>query len=93
MPSQRQKITAVTRDVIVIVLLLFGGAYFIYIAAHGFLTNQAATIGKDSSWLSRDDYPKFFWISIIFYSTAGLFSVLNGIKILTRIFIANNKSE
>lgn len=85
MLNQKQKIPTVIRDVIVIVFLLLGGAYFIYIAAHGFLTNQAATIGKDSSWLSRDDYPQFFWISIVFHATAGLFALLNGARMLARI--------
>ncbi|HEY8102746.1 MAG TPA: hypothetical protein VIF82_18555 [Burkholderiaceae bacterium] len=93
MLNQKQKITAITSDIIVIAFLIFGGAYFIYIAVHGFITNQVATIGKDSSWLSRDDYPKFFWISIIFHAAAGSFAVLNGMKMLVRIFNFTSKSE
>jgi hypothetical protein len=93
MLNQKQNIVVVIRNAIVIVIFLFGGAYFMYIAAHGLLTNQAVTIGKDSPWLTRRDYPEFFWISIIFHAMAGLFSVLNGIRMLTRILDTDNKDK
>lgn len=86
MQKQKRNITTRLRDIIVILFLFLGGAYFVYIAAHGYLTSQASTIGKDSPWLSRSEYPAFFWISILFHATAGLYALMNGAKMLARVF-------
>ncbi len=85
MQNKKRTTTALIRDLIAILFLLLGGTYFIYIAAHGYLTNQASTIGKDSPWLSRADYPMFFWISIIFHAMAGIYALRNSAKMLTRV--------
>lgn len=90
-PNRKRNITI--RNLIVIAFLLFGGAYFIYIAAHGFLTSQASTIGKDSPWLSRADDPAFFWVSIVFHASAGIFAILNGTKMLTRMLNPSRRKQ
>lgn len=93
MPNRKHHLTALLRDIAIIALLLGGGAYFIYIAIHGFVTDQASTIGKDSSWMSRADYPKFFWISIIFHGSAGSFAIISGLKMLVQKLVSRNKKK
>jgi hypothetical protein len=83
---QKQKTDTVIRDITVIAFLLFGGGYFIYIAAHGFLTDQVSTMGRDSPWFSHKDYPNLFWVSIVFHTSAGLYAILTGVRMLKRVF-------
>jgi hypothetical protein len=85
MQIQKRSLKSVIREFAVILFLLLGGAYFIYIAAHGFVTNQVSTIGRDSSWMTRADYPAFFWISIIFHGSSGIFAMWIGAKMLRRV--------
>jgi hypothetical protein len=93
MQKQKNNLTAAIREYTVITFLLIGGAYFLYIAAHGFLTNQASTIGKDSSWLTRTDYPTFFWISILFHAWAGVFAILIATKMFKRVLRLNRSKQ
>lgn len=93
MPKSKHHLNALIRDLVIIAFLLAGGAYFIYIAIHGFITDQASTIGKDSSWMSRNDYPTFFWITIVFHASAGSFAILTGLKMLTKKIILHYKSK
>jgi hypothetical protein len=88
MPDQKRNLTTLLRDMIVIAFMLFGGAYFVYIAAQSFFTDHAITIGDDSSWLSRSDYPGFFWFSMLFHISSGVFAIVNGTKMLARLLKA-----
>lgn len=62
---------------VMLVLSFFVG----YLCVHGFLTDQAPSIGRYAQpfWFSRVAHPEQFWVSIIFHALLGavlLFSTL-----------------
>jgi hypothetical protein len=93
MPEQKRNLTTLIRNMIVIAFMLIGGAYFVYIAAQSFFTDHAITIGDDSSWMSRSDYPAFFWFSIVFHASSGAFAILNGARMVMRLLNLTGRSK
>lgn len=66
-------------------LVTFGLVSFLgYLCVHGFLTDQAPTMGRYARqlWFSRLEHPKVFWVSIVFHALLSLLLLFCGLAAL-----------
>ena len=72
-----------TRSFVSAILVMLFGAFSLYLAGYGLVTEQAQALSRHYHWLPRNEHPTLFWISNILHCLLGVFFISLGIKELT----------